>query len=84
MGTKPFQLLKQTLRLTSRKRCHGRARPEALLLPTYDHDTRRPYREASKVRHCDGNLKMPLIANHPLRYTPDGRNEKKQRLNESA
>ncbi|TFB07050.1 DNA-directed RNA polymerases I, II, and III subunit RPABC5 [Trichoderma ghanense] len=25
-----------------------------------------------------------LIANHRVRYTPDGRNEKKQRLNESA
>lgn len=28
--------------------------------------------------------RAPLIANHPPRYTPDGRNEKKQRLNESA
>lgn len=31
-----------------------------------------------EIRRC------PLIANQSLRYTPDGRNEKKQRLNESA
>lgn len=33
------------------QRCHGRAWPEAVLLPPHDHDPRRPHREAPQVRN---------------------------------
>ena len=70
--------------LTIIQRCHGRVRTQALLLPTHDYDSRRSDREAPEV--CTGPKifdQMHIELTRHDRYTPDGRNEKKQRLNET-